>query len=80
MNASDFVPLRGGLTLPIAALRLVWDLEDRGFSMRQDGDALRISPGDRLTDGDRLLIRRWKAHLLAVTAQVEGFNAQAEAR
>jgi hypothetical protein len=70
MSSSDFVTLRGGLTLPLAALQLAWDLEDRGLhlTLDGDGDVLSVGPGDRLTDADRALIRRWKPHLLAIVA------------
>jgi hypothetical protein len=68
MSVSDFVTLRGGLTLPLAAVRLAFDLEDRGLHLRIDGDVLSVGPGDRLTDADRALIRRWKPHLLTIVA------------
>ena len=67
MSASDFVTLRGGLTLPVAAIRLALDLENRGLTMTIDaGDVLVVGPRERLTDDDRALIRRWKRHLLAI--------------
>jgi hypothetical protein len=68
MSRSDFVVLRGGLTLPVAALRLAWDLEARGFHLRAVDDLLTVGPRDLLTDADRDLIRRWKPHLLAIVA------------
>lgn len=71
VGASDFVALRGGLTLPLAAIRLAWDLEDRGLYLRRDGDVLSVGPGDRLTDDHRVLIRRWKPHLLALVRYCE---------
>jgi hypothetical protein len=59
--------LRGGLTLPLAAIQLAWSLEDRGVHLESDGDdVLSVGPGDRLTDADRAAIRRWKPHLLAL--------------
>lgn len=78
MNGSDFVTLRGGLTLPLAAVRLAFDLEERGLHLRVDdeGTVLSVGPGDRLTDDDRLLIRRWKAHLVAIVA----YNADRQER
>jgi hypothetical protein len=71
MNASDFVTLRDGVTLPVAALQLAWGLEDRGLHFSIDGDVLTVGPGDRLTDDDRALIRRWKPHLLALVRYCE---------
>ena len=66
MTSSDFVTLRGGLTLPLAALRLAWDLEDRGLHMTVLDDRLIVGPRELLTDADRDLIRRWKLHLMAI--------------
>lgn len=71
MSASDFVMLRGGLTLPLAAVQLAWSLEDRGLHLDLDGDVLNVGPGDRLTDEDRALIRRWKPHLVALVRSCE---------
>ena len=68
MKASDFVTLRGGLTLPLAAVRLAFDLEERGLHLSVDGTVLNVGPGDRLTDADRVLIRRWKSHLVAIAS------------
>jgi hypothetical protein len=69
MSNSEFVTMRGGLTLPIGALRLAWDLELRGLHLAVDGvDVLSVGPGDRLTENDRALIRQWKWHLLAMLA------------
>ena len=58
----------GGLTCPVESLRLLWDLEARGFTLTRDGDALVVQPHERLTRLDYEAIRRWKAHLLALIA------------
>lgn len=73
MNASDFVTLRDGCTLPMAAVELAWSLENRGLHLAIDGagDVLSVGPGDRLTDTDRAQIRRWKPHLLALVRYCE---------
>jgi hypothetical protein len=78
MSVSDFVTLRGGLTLPLAAVRLAFDLEGRGLHLRLEGggDVLSVGPGDRLTDADRALIRRWKPHLVAIV----GYNTDQQER
>jgi hypothetical protein len=68
MSACDFVVLRGGLTLPVAAIRLALDLEAKGLHLGVDGDMLLVGPRELLTDADRDLIRRWKPHLLALLA------------
>jgi len=76
MSSSDFVVLRGGLALPMAAWRLAWELEARGLHMAVDGDMLTIGPRELLTDEDRTAIRRWKPHLLAIVA----YDADAQDR
>jgi hypothetical protein len=64
-----FVNLRGGLTVPAAALRLLFDLQERGFELAAEGKAaLIVRPASRLTDDDRCQIRRWKWHLRALLA------------
>jgi hypothetical protein len=68
MSGCDYVVLRGGLALPVAAVRLALDLEERGLHMGIDGDMLTVGPKELLTDHDRALIRRWKPHLLAIVA------------
>lgn len=68
MSSSNFVMLRGGLTVPVVALQLALDLEAHGLHMDVDGDVLTIGPRELLTDADRALIRRWKPHLLAIVA------------
>lgn len=66
MSGCDFVLLRGGLTLPIAVLRLAWALEARGLHLGVEGDMLTVGPRALLTDEDRASLRRWKPHLLAL--------------
>jgi hypothetical protein len=68
MSASDYVVLRGGLTLPLAALRVAWNLEARGLRLGVDGDMLTVGPRTLVTDADREALRRWKPHLLALVA------------
>lgn len=73
MNASrpDTITLIGGLTVPMSALRLAWDLEARGVHIRLDADgALRVGPSDRLTDSDRQAIVIEKPHLLELVRYV----------
>jgi hypothetical protein len=66
VGSEPFVFLRGGLTVPLAPFQLVLDLEGRGFSMRREGDDLLVVPGGALTNEDRVAIRRWKTHVLAL--------------
>jgi hypothetical protein len=68
LSACDFVTLKGGLTLPVAAVRLALDLQARGLHLGADGDMLTIGPRALVTDDDRALCRRWKQHLLAIVA------------
>ena len=71
-TAADFVRLRNGVTLPVAAVALALDLERRGIHLRsEDGQALLVGPPDRLTDDDRAGVRRWKLHLLALLDDLE---------
>jgi hypothetical protein len=68
LNASEFVTLIDGPTLPLQALQLAWDLEDRGVVLSiRDGD-LCAGPRRLLTDADREAIRRWRKHLMAIVA------------
>lgn len=75
MAACDYVTLQPGpsgegLTLPVEALRLLWDLESRGFQVTRDGADLIIRPFSHLTAADRAALTRWKPHILAVLAYV----------
>ena len=57
-SASELVTLRGGLAVPVEALRALWDLEERQFSLCLAADgALLVSPGSQLTADDRVAIR-----------------------
>jgi hypothetical protein len=65
--ASAFVVLKGGLIVPLEALRLAWALEDRGATFSVDGEDLVVDgPHGFLTDDDRAAIRRWRVHLKAI--------------
>jgi hypothetical protein len=68
LSGSDFVVLTDGPTVPLAALQLAWQLEDKGCTMRIDGDVLVVGPRDRLTEDDRAAIRHWRDHLRAIAA------------
>jgi hypothetical protein len=62
------VPLKGGLVVPLDALLLAWSLEDRGATFALDGDELIVDTPQAavLTNEDRMAIRRWRAHLIAI--------------
>lgn len=60
-----FVVLEDGMVVPADAYRLLLNLEDRGFTLEQEGEStLLVSPSDLLTDEDCVQLRRWKWHLL----------------
>ena len=66
MNGFDFITLKNGISVPVPVIRLALDLENRGIALRVDGHELLVGPSDRLTDDDRVAIRRWRSHLVAV--------------
>ena len=67
--ATDYVTLKGNATVPLAALQLVWSLEDRGFDLSLDEDqALRILPTDQLTETDLAGLHRWRRELVTIVA------------
>lgn len=73
MNASeaDTITLVGGLTVPVSALRLAWDLEARGLRLRADEDGgLLVGPSTWLTSEDRQAIASEKPYLLALVRYV----------
>jgi hypothetical protein len=71
-NNSEFIELKGGLTLEVRAVLLALDLEYRGFSLHAQGDKLLLNRSDgvsasaTLTEKDRSDIVKWKRHLLAI--------------
>jgi hypothetical protein len=74
MSASDLVVLKGGLSVPVAALRLALALEDKGCVFRVDDDGvLLVGPRDKLSESDRAAIRQWRddlARIVSYTAPV----------
>jgi len=66
-----FTPVFGTL-VPDPVLHLLWSLEDRGVDIRLDGDdTLVMKPLSQIPEADRVLIRRFKAHLVLL---VRGCN------
>ena len=59
--SNENVVLKGGLSVDIAALRLLWALEDRGLDVRlaADGDLL-VGPRAELSADDRAGIRAYR--------------------
>ena len=72
MSDPDYVELAGGLTVPGAAYRLISDLIGRDYSLRQEGEMLRIAGPNgskpELSADEIAGIKRYKAHLLAMIA------------
>ena len=69
MRATDTAPyvvLHGGLSVPLAALQVLWNLENRGFTLRVDDGALIVSPRSQLTPEDDQAIRRHRNPLIAL--------------
>jgi hypothetical protein len=63
----EFVTLKGGLTVPVAALRLALNLEARGIALVTDAHHQFVVPQDeRLTADDLVNIQRWHTHLGAI--------------
>ena len=69
---SDFVQLRDGPTVPLAALRFLWELEARGCYVRQDRGLVVITPGRLVTDQDKATLRRYRSSLLALLNHTDG--------
>lgn len=58
------VVLRDGWSVTIAALQLLWSLEDRAFTISADDDGLYVKPHSRLTDADDAAIRAHRDDLI----------------
>ena len=71
-SETELVSLRGGLAVPLAALQLLWALEDRGMTVTLNGrGVLLVGPRRELTAEDREQIREHKDTLKALVAYVE---------
>jgi hypothetical protein len=68
---AETVVIRGGLSVPLAALRVLWDLEARGFTLTAADDGLIIAPRSRLTADDDRAIRRHRDELIALLRYCE---------
>jgi hypothetical protein len=75
MSGCELVTLRNGPVVPLAPLRLLWMLEDRGLHFRLDGDDIIVNPKELMTDADRLALRRWKLHVRAILDYCESGRA-----
>lgn len=59
--------------VPVPALQLLWSLEDRGATFRVDPTehAFWVDPVTLVTPEDRVLIRRYKNHLVFLLRQCD---------
>ena len=70
---SELVTLRGGLVVPVEALRILWLLEARDFDVRlADDGALLVTPGSKLTAADRRAIAQHRDALRDLVAYCAG--------
>ncbi len=73
-TASELVTLKGGLVVSLDALRMLWDLEDRGFDVKV-GDGRRykvlVGPFDRLTTADKVAIHTHRDALAELVRYVD---------
>ena len=69
-TVSSPITLKGGLTVSLETLRLLWAFEDRGCTVKVEAGALLIGPRSRITDEEREQIREHRDELLAVVNYV----------
>ena len=70
---SELVALRGGLTVPVLALRILWSLEERDFNIRlADDGALLVAPASKLTADDRHAISQHRDALRTLVRYCDG--------
>jgi hypothetical protein len=70
--APELVTLKGGVSVSLPALQTLWRLEDRGFLIRADGDALVVRPKSRITPDEDRALREHRAELIALVRYCEG--------
>ena len=73
-NVSTVV-LKNGLSVPLAALRVLWSLEERGLHVQlDDDDGLFVGPRRQLTSADRDAIRAHRDDLRQLVRYCEGIT------
>ena len=60
---------------PFAAMRAMNRMRTAGFSLRLAGDALQVSPADRLSESQRAFIRAHKPAMVALLMDAETIHA-----
>jgi hypothetical protein len=69
LDGSDrYVVLRGGLAVPVAPILLLCELEARGIAVWREDDDVLVQPWQRVTDEERVALKRWKSHVLSLLA------------
>ena len=68
------VVLRGGVLVSVDALRLAWELEDRGLSLVANGTNLATVPAAGLTSDERRLLQHHHDDLLTIVRYVEALE------
>ena len=78
VSEDQLVALRGGLAVPVEALRILWLLEERDFNVwLTDTGGLRVAPGSKLTTDDRAAIAEHRDALRKLVEYCDGQNAEA---
>ena len=76
MNGSDRFVQVGPLTVPRAALEVMLHAEAKGVHLTHEGDDLFASPTGILTAEEKIEIKRWRWHVLAILSVIEGQEVQ----
>jgi hypothetical protein len=74
LSATESVVLRGGLAVPLAAVQLLWGLEERGFRLAIEGEALVVAPRSQLTRDDDQAIRAHRDELIELIKYCEAIQ------
>lgn len=70
----ETVVLNGGLIVPLSAMRVLWDLEARGFTVAVCSAGLVVKPTERITPADDAAIRRYRDELVALVQACEAIQ------
>ena len=70
----DRVTLHGGLTVSMAAVHLLSNLERRGFAFRLDGETACVRPGSALTAADRRALGAHRDEVRGLVAHYENLS------
>ena len=68
---TETVVLKGGVSVSLDALKVLWNLEDRQFLLSVDGDSLLVQPQASITVADDAAIRQHRNELIALVRYCE---------